>query len=637
MPEPTDKGAGRHTDKGNPGGKQGKNYLLAIAIDRYQAFPKLYNCVRDAEALIEVLTGSFQFESENVIRLFDDKAREAEVLSVLKQLAVTLLPEDSLLIYYSGHGIFDDVLDEGYWLPQEAKPDNEATFISNDQILRFLRVIPARHIFLMADACFSGSLLASGKSAIAERLESLPSRWVLTSGRKEVVSDGQPGQNSPFAETVLEFLRREAQRPVLVSELVQYAKIQTAKATNNRQMPYGNAVFVKEDKGGEFVFHPRQPGPAATVEKTSYRINQSMLTILYGNIAEAPATVLVSSDDTRLSMTEGVSKALRLAGGETLAEEAKSHAPQTIGSVTRTSGGDLTGRYILHVVTVEYANTFVLGNRQTLPLQSVAPVTQLCLEMADQLGADSIAFPAIATGVASLPTEEVARYMVDTIGEYLLHDSSLEQIFIVLKPHHLVDNASGINTFYEKAVARAAVIHQLGETYRQLEALKAQLQNAGGTNPALDALIKSMQEHLRQVEASLIATPAIPQPAPMPPPPPPPAPAKPARSGPPKKDWDKWSMPETNKSMDDGTDWEQSSYPPKPPVPKEDWAKPAREKAKIATQMHSLLQESFTLSELRLDLTDQQLDITTAAAAAQESMAKTLGNLKQWEDAVKKG
>lgn len=56
----------------------GKNYLLAIAIDKYIHLPPLYNCVKDAEDLIALLKEKYRFEEENIRTLKNEEAtREA--------------------------------------------------------------------------------------------------------------------------------------------------------------------------------------------------------------------------------------------------------------------------------------------------------------------------------------------------------------------------------------------------------------------------------------------------------------------------------------------------------------------------------------------------------------------------------
>jgi hypothetical protein len=125
------------------------------------------------------------------------------------------------MIYYSGHGYFDQLLNEGYWIPAEANVNSTGEYLSNSDILKLIANINSRHTFLVADACFSGSLFADSKRGYADNVERYRSRWGLASGRLEVVSDGSVGQNSPFASAVLEFLKTNRKEKFAISELVQ--------------------------------------------------------------------------------------------------------------------------------------------------------------------------------------------------------------------------------------------------------------------------------------------------------------------------------------------------------------------------------------------------------------------------------
>jgi hypothetical protein len=107
-------------------------------------------------------------------------------------------PTDRLLIYFSGHGHYDQVLNEGYWIPQDAKRDVEADYLPNSYLVKMLKQISARHVFIIADACFSGSLFIDSDRENLDNAAQAKSRWALTSGRLEYVDDGVSGQHSPI-------------------------------------------------------------------------------------------------------------------------------------------------------------------------------------------------------------------------------------------------------------------------------------------------------------------------------------------------------------------------------------------------------------------------------------------------------
>ncbi len=236
----------------------GKNYLLVIGIDRYRHCRPLANAVRDARALVEVLTSRFQFEPQNVIALYDEEATEANILNAFRDLVRTLTPADNLLIFFSGHGEYDDVLKEGYWIPVDARPGAFNEYFPNARLTTILNAMQARHIVLIADSCFSGALFMqyrhSGSPAL-ERLERDPSRWGLTSGRQEPVADGEPGQHSPFAESLIYHLKH-TRKPLPIAELCQRVTEDVLAAS--QQAPRGEPLRVAGHRGGQFVFHLRE-------------------------------------------------------------------------------------------------------------------------------------------------------------------------------------------------------------------------------------------------------------------------------------------------------------------------------------------------------------------------------------------
>ena len=157
---------------------------------------------------------------------------------------------------YSGHGVYDELLNEGFWIPSDAKTGTYGDYIPNQTLLNVLKNIEAQHIFLIADACFSGSLLASSGRGYVDTVEKYKSRWCLASGRLEVVSDGAIGTNSPFASTLIEYLNSNTNPTVTVSELVTNVKIRVAEDAN--QTPIGSTLKNLGDEGGEFVFRVKE-------------------------------------------------------------------------------------------------------------------------------------------------------------------------------------------------------------------------------------------------------------------------------------------------------------------------------------------------------------------------------------------
>ena len=231
------------------------NYLLIIGIDNYDTWPRLNNAVTDAEAVKQVLTSTYNFDAQNTTVLYNKEASRSNIYQALRNLIEKISPGDNLLIYYSGHGYFDKLLSEGYWVPVDGSRNDVSSFVENSQVLKIIENINSQHTFLVADACFSGSLFASTSRGYTEQVEKYKSRWGLASGRLETVSDGTAGTQSPFALSFINFLKNNTQSKVPVSDLIQYVKKKVSEESS--QTPIGNPLKGVGDEGGEFVFYKR--------------------------------------------------------------------------------------------------------------------------------------------------------------------------------------------------------------------------------------------------------------------------------------------------------------------------------------------------------------------------------------------
>jgi hypothetical protein len=230
-----------------------KNYLFIVGINNYQSWPKLNNAVKDVNDISEVLINRYNFSFSNITMLRDEQATRSNIYNSLRSLIEKVGPQDNLVVYFSGHGYFDQLLNEGYWIPVDAHINSSGDYISNTDILKILTNINSQHTFLVADACFSGALFADSRRGYTENVEKFRSRWGLASGRLEVVSDGAVGTNSPFARKFIDFLQTNKKPKFPVSELVQFVKTQVAEET--QQTPIGNPLKVLGDEGGELVFY----------------------------------------------------------------------------------------------------------------------------------------------------------------------------------------------------------------------------------------------------------------------------------------------------------------------------------------------------------------------------------------------
>ena len=210
-----DKGFYVPENDGHIAAPKGKNHLLVVGIDKYQHITPLNNARSDAEAFRDLLLKKYCFAEEQLMELYDEDATRSNILRELESLAYKIEKEkDNLVIYFSGHGIYNKRMKRGAWMPVEAKKNETWDYIPYSRIREVLSAIQTHHTFLIADSCHAGHLFAEHNTrAGGSRMERDPSRWGLTAGRNEVVSDGKPGERSPFAQRLLNELEK-AEKPL---------------------------------------------------------------------------------------------------------------------------------------------------------------------------------------------------------------------------------------------------------------------------------------------------------------------------------------------------------------------------------------------------------------------------------------
>ena len=228
---------------------------LVIGNDRYRHLPKLKSARNDARAVTRLLADQYGFK---VTQLAD--ATRSDILGTLAKLRASLKPDDNLLIYYAGHGVVDNVTEQGYWLPVDAEEQNPSNWISNSDLTSMLRAIRARHVMVVADSCYSGTLVraASAKLKTArekvqwiKRMLTKRGRTALVSGGLEPVTDSGRGNHSVFANAFMSALNEN--RDVLEGRTL-FDRIKRPVVLNADQTPRYADIRRAGHEGGEFVF-----------------------------------------------------------------------------------------------------------------------------------------------------------------------------------------------------------------------------------------------------------------------------------------------------------------------------------------------------------------------------------------------
>lgn len=232
----------------------GKYYALLIGCSNYDdpAIADLGGLpTTDAENLAKTLKTNYTFADENVKVLKDPTRRD--IVIALDEIAKKATTDDNVLIFYAGHGHYEDDNDIGYWLPKDAEVSNSANWLYNDQLVAAMRKIKSLHTLLIADACFSGSIFKNrsisltGASDMIKKKYQLPSRKAITSGTLKTVPN-----KSVFIKYLLDRLEKNKDKYYPASSL--YRAIEEPVGNNSTSLPQYGVINNVGDEGGDFIF-----------------------------------------------------------------------------------------------------------------------------------------------------------------------------------------------------------------------------------------------------------------------------------------------------------------------------------------------------------------------------------------------
>ncbi len=248
-------------------------HALVIGISDYSStgWPDLGTARDDADAMGQVLREQFSF---SVKVLCDAQATRGNILRALDQ-CMKLTEDDALLIYFAGHGYYDKQMDEGYWIPHGAHRNRmglpaKEDWLWNSSINRIVNALPARHVLLVADTCYGGSLFR-GESQHEktgtwyQRAMQVPSRFVITSGNLEPVLDSGI-RHSVFAQEILNYLQYADPDVFSASDIAISIRSKVSQLTG--QLVRMGPLVSPANAGGEFIFVRNSAKPANQPQDT---------------------------------------------------------------------------------------------------------------------------------------------------------------------------------------------------------------------------------------------------------------------------------------------------------------------------------------------------------------------------------
>ena len=146
-----------------------------------------------------------------------------------------------------------------------------------------------------------------------------------------------------------------------------------------------------------------------------HSVNQCRIELVRGDITEQEVDAIVNAANSCLVGGGGVDGAIHRAAGPALMDETAVNFPDgcPTGSAVPTSAGRLMAKYVFHAVGPVWSGG--LNGEPDL----LANAYRRCLELAVERNCDSIAFPAISTGVYSYPMDLAAELSLSTVRAFL--------------------------------------------------------------------------------------------------------------------------------------------------------------------------------------------------------------------------
>ncbi len=149
----------------------------------------------------------------------------------------------------------------------------------------------------------------------------------------------------------------------------------------------------------------------------------AIVRVVDGDIATFEGDAVVNAANNHLRLGTGVAGALARRGGGAIQEECdeilRRDGPLKVGGAAITGGGKLAARFVIHAAA--------MGDLPVTP-DSIRNATRSALELAEQHGVRSIAFPVLGTGVGGYPFSEAARIMVEEVKDFIGTDTGIESI-----------------------------------------------------------------------------------------------------------------------------------------------------------------------------------------------------------------
>ncbi len=154
------------------------------------------------------------------------------------------------------------------------------------------------------------------------------------------------------------------------------------------------------------------------------QIKGTIVRLLQGDICDRPVGAIVNAANNHLWMGGGVAGAIKRRGGVEIEREAMRQGPIAVGAAVATTAGALPASAVIHAA--------VMGQDLATDAGLIRRATASALALAESMRLESIAFPALGTGVGGFPLRECAALMLEAVAEHAAAARYLTTVEFVL-------------------------------------------------------------------------------------------------------------------------------------------------------------------------------------------------------------
>jgi hypothetical protein len=233
--------------------KPGRNYALLIGCQNYDdsRIQSLQNPISDAIKLKIILRDQYNFSAENIFSIFNPGLRDFKKQII--ELSEIVQPEDNLLIFYAGHGVWLPNEKKGFWMLADAVANDVNTWLPNKEVIDWLSRLQSRHTLLITDACFSGSVFRTrgfdpNAPSQVQQLMNKVSRTAITSGNDTEVPD-----ESVFMKYLIKALAENREKYLSAQKMFVNQIIEPVMNESKIEPRYGTLEMAGHI-GGDFIF-----------------------------------------------------------------------------------------------------------------------------------------------------------------------------------------------------------------------------------------------------------------------------------------------------------------------------------------------------------------------------------------------